>query len=46
MIFSKNDIFINNNKNIIMRTIANIFDFAFFAAEEDCFFGGSCVAKS
>ncbi len=29
-----------------MRTFANIFDFAFFAAEEDCFSGGSCVANS
>ena len=46
MTFLKSHIFINNNKNIIMRTIINIFDFAFFAAEEDYFFGGSIVDNS
>ena len=29
-----------------MRTLTNIFDFAFFAAEEDCFSGGSNIVLS
>ena len=40
-IFTKNNIFINKQKENTMRTLTNIFDFAFFAAEEDYFLGRS-----
>jgi hypothetical protein len=44
--FKKKDIFNRNKKIKTMRTLTNIFDFAFFAAEADESLGRSSIVIS